>query len=160
MMTKNSFCLLALTITLSNCKDEIQREDRIPAKDSVKTISIDTNIVKLGMQSPLDYLLTTFADSINNIDKYGRIPDFAEDESLDSRYSYYEGDFHHPPPIRKRILDSVSNCNSLLLILKDRSGKYKVKPTTEFEGDESLRLSFYDLALKRYKQLNCQDTKK
>ncbi len=149
--------LFAIIVALS-CMPKSKEEKKF-AGDSVNeehTIVIDTNLINNIDKSPLDFFVDKHADSINNAVSVGQLPSFLKEIQFDYQNAGILSSFHSPLPLRKLIINKVTNCASLRLIFEEKSGIYKNKPQKQHDIEvEFINLSVYDLARKRFKELNC-----
>ena len=137
-------------------KDEVEKSNIDSIYDK-QTIVIDTNLIKNKDKSPLDFFVDTHADSINNSTTVVQLPLFLVETQFDYQNVGILSSFHDPLPLRKLIIDKVTNCAILKLILEDKSGTYKKKPQKQHDIEvEFINLSIYDLVHQRSKELNCK----
>jgi hypothetical protein len=118
-------------------------------------VVLDSLFLKHVSESPLEFFVSTYADSIDNMKTIG-IPIFLDNTQFDYQYSQIGRGVDNPLPLRKMIFDKVKNCAALKRIMEDSSGIYRKKPVMEHDIHvDYLNFSFFDLAAKRYSKLHC-----
>lgn len=157
MKGKINVLLCLLLVALSCTSKEKQSKVNNDSVKEKQTIVIDTDLIKNKDKSPLDFFVDTHADSINNSTYVDQLPLFLTETQFDYENAGILSSFHGPLPLRKLIIDKVTNCASLKLILEDKLGTYRKKPQKQHDIEvEFINLSIYDLAYQRSKQLNCK----
>ncbi len=126
------------------------------ADTSTKLILTDTSVLANARLSPLDFFVKKYADSVNWISSSNNIPLFITNPQFDYDNMGVWSPSHHPLPLRFMIFEKVDNCNALKVLIQSNYRLYKLKPVIQNNMDvDHIKLSFYELALNRYKQLNC-----
>jgi hypothetical protein len=157
MKGKTNVLLCILVVALSCTSKEEQSKVNSDSVKKEQIVVIDTNLLKNKDESPLDFFVDTHADSINNSTSVGQLPLFLTEAQFDYQNAGILSSFHDPLPLRKLIINKVTNCASLKLILEDQSEIYRKKPQKQHDIEvEFINLSIYDLAYQRSKQLNCK----
>jgi hypothetical protein len=156
MFLKNVFFLfLFLFCRNSNAQVSSGRDIKsMHPKDST-IFDFDSSFLSRVGKSPLEIFIESFSDSLNNLRKTGTFPVFLEDAQFDYKYSGWSPS-HHPIPLRQMIISKVNDCQSLKMLVENKNEKYRRLP---FEEDgievEFSNFSFHELAIKRYKEMNC-----
>jgi hypothetical protein len=158
MSTKNILSLFVFLFLFSiTCTSQIQTgkpNQRKHSKDSI-SIKLDSSFIADFGKSALERYVDKFADSLNNLKKTHVFPVFL----LDAQFDYTHSGFapsHHPYPLRQMIISKVKDCQSLRMLLNSKNKEYVVRPTKEYGIDVNYsNLSFYELAAKRYEEMNC-----
>ena len=103
--------------------------------------------------------IQNLADSINNLKDGGVIPLFVVDPCLD-RQSQYWPNLHNPIPIRKLIVNKVTNQEAILYIMSFQDSRLKqtcinIDTTNKLKYYRIpyIQLSFYDLFYNRLSEL-------
>lgn len=149
---------MGYVIIVAGCVSESEKKNKDSGHKVVgESVTLDSNFVNNKDKSALDIIVHTYADSINDIASTNQAPLFLEETQLDYEHTGILSSFHDPLSLRKLIFDQVTNCTSLNLILLDKSGTYKKKPKKQHDINvDFIDLSVYDLAQRRYKELDCK----
>jgi hypothetical protein len=156
-MTFRNILFLFLFIVCRNCSAQVSEEIKISTKHPADTtyLGFDSTFLNGLGKSALELFVDNLADSINNLRKSGVLPFFLEDPQFDYNNSGWSPS-HHPYPLRKMIIAKVKDCQSLRILIAEKNKKYKLLPHKEHDIDlEYSNLSFHDLAVMRYQELNC-----
>jgi len=153
MSSKNiSFSFLASFFFFIACNAQTSKNKK--ASDST-IYTFDSSFLDKSGKSSLEIFVDDFADSLNNLRKTGIFLAFLGDPQFDYKYSM-GAPSHHPYPLRQMIITKVKDCQSLRMIIESKNEKFLQKPIKEFGIDvEYSNLSFHELAVDRYKEINC-----
>lgn len=155
MSQRKRLILIFSIFYIAGCKNQTANNNTIQKQDSI--VMDDTSLIKSKDSSVLNLFVRKYADSLDGISKGGTIPVFLQDAQFDYHNTGVFSPFHSPISLRKMIINNVTECNSLKTIINSENKTYKKKPgKSEGIDVEYSNLSFVDLALKRYQELNCK----
>lgn len=147
--------LCVVILFFENCNYSNRRNNTVEVKSDVEGVELDPKVMRDKDKPAVELFIDSFADSINNI-KETELPYFLQDTRFDYHYVGIFSPFHNPTPFRKLIFDKISNCNALKLIINSEMVSIKSKPRVEHGIHVKFEeFSYYDLAVKRMKQLGC-----
>lgn len=147
-------CILLLLLFFS-CKGQNNKSEK-KIMDTTYTLS-KQKIMQDENKTFLELYIAEYVDSINNSSKEIELPQFLCDPQFDYKKSGIWESPHNPISVRGEIINRVSNCKSLQLIINSKNEGFRTKPHIEDNLTPPLiELSFFDLAFKRIKALNCK----
>ena len=150
-MVKNFLLILLFSHSMSSSAQISNGKNR---KDST-TFDFDSSFLEKTGKSAFEIFIDNYADSLNALRKSGKFPAFLEDAQFDYTHSGWSPS-HHPIALRQMIISKVNNCQSIKMIIQNSNVKYKNRPVKENEIDVKYsNLSFYELAIRRYEEMNC-----
>lgn len=149
----NFFCLTLLMLILS-CKGQKNKP-----KDDIIDTTYSLVKEKVGQQENKTFIelyITRYVDSLNFASNEKDLPQFLSNCQFDySNRGAWES-FHNPISLRAQIINRITNCRPLQLIVNSSNESFKRKPYIQDNlAPPFIELSFYDLVLKRIKTLNC-----
>jgi len=144
-----------LLVFLLSCKG--QKDSREKDKKSEYEIK-ENEIMQDSNKTVLEKYLAKYIDSINNATTESELPLFVRDVQFDYNNRGLWTSFHNPISVRAQIIDRVSNCKSLMLIIKSELPEFKKKPQIE-DGlrPPFIELSLHDLVSRRMEILDCKE---
>jgi len=151
----NKYSSFILIILFFSCKGH-QNNNKSKFIDTSYSINKD-RIVQEQNKTFLELYITEYIDSINNATKESELPNFLKDSQFDYNKRSIWDSPHNPISVREQIINRVTNCKSLQLVINSKNKSFRVKPN--IEDNLTLPLiewSFYDLMLKRFNALNCK----
>lgn len=151
----NHLLYLVLIILCFSCQGQKNKRD-IKESDTDYTL-MEEKIKQDSNKNFLEQYLIKYIDSLNDAVSEAELPHFLNDSQFDYRNKGAWESFHNPISVRAQIIDRVSNCKPLQLIIISKNKNFKKKPIIE----NDLRLpcgeqSFYDIAMKRIETLGCK----
>lgn len=128
------------------------------AKQSDTTyILSEEKIMQSSNKTFLEQYLSKYVDSLNNAATEADLPFFLSDSQFDYRNKGAWESFHNPISVREQIINRVINCKPLQLIIQSNNENFRKKPLIEDDLRlPFIKLSFYDLVMKRSKILQCK----
>ncbi|RAJ00509.1 hypothetical protein LX64_04216 [Chitinophaga skermanii] len=119
-------------------------------------ISFDSKGFKeKNLKTYIEANIEIYVDSINNAFYKSEIPAFLLDTQLDYKFRSLWISPHLALSIRKQIINRVSNCHPLRLILESKEPLYKKQPLREDVTLPYGNKSIYDFVKERLYQLDC-----
>ena len=116
----------------------------------------DSTILDTGSYPVADKIIKIYTDSINNATDGNNLPEFLKNSQFDYQMAGFFSSSHRPTSLRKLILEKVEDCKGLNLIISSGQSLYKKKPYKEHDIElEFAEYSFYDLVIRRAKELKC-----
>lgn len=133
-------------------KDSLQKQNKI---DTGSNIFVEYSLLRSINQSAFESYVYLLADSINNASDIGALPKFLTNPNFDIDNSFFWTQGDNSISLRDIIISRVNSCHSLKLIISDKTGIYKKKPSLHRDNIKFYKFSFYDFALQRFSRLAC-----
>ena len=118
-------------------------------------IELDSNFVKSVRLTPYETLVNSYSDSINNAKNENQLPVFLKERNIDFYSMEIWGDSIDKISIRYNVIQNVTNCHSLKLIIDATGNYYKIAPDNFEASQLHSTESVVDIVKARYQQLNC-----
>ena len=150
---RTTILIMLFGILYASCNNN----QRKPESEKSNSILMVDKIIQTSNSSTLEVYLAGYIDSINLATSEQELPVFLDDSQFDYRNRGIWISPHIPISVRAQILNRVSYCKPLKLIINSQKQSYKAIPKVEDNFVVPLsNLSIYDLATERLKQLECR----
>ncbi len=120
-----------------------------------QTYSIDTGLLNDRYKTSFELFLKGYADSLNKLNS-SQLPEFIKNTQFDIQYSLIWSTSNEYIDLRYLIFQNVTNCQSLKLILNEKSDIYRRLPHVKGKKINQGSMSVYKIAKERFEELSCK----
>lgn len=134
-------------------KKELEQKN---SKDSIISINLDNDFKNSIGENPQEGILNIYADSINQATSVSSLPAFLKNSDFDDSNMALTLNTNEDGQFRSRILNRVTNCSALQLIISESSGIFRKRATKEKFSHTYLDSTNYELSKARLNILGCK----
>ena len=149
------FIVFAIVFAFS-CNTKSKFEIKNDSKDSIVAIDIDSSLRRSVGRDVLESMLYYYVDSINNSTSVATLPQFLNDPNFDNENMSLTFNTSEDGQFRSYIINRATNCKALNLIINEKSGIYRIRPSKELFNSDYSDSTNFQLALARYALLECK----